>query len=635
MKRKPILTAIASMAVLIICFSFTRDKRSVKPDKAAIIKFLNAFNVQIKAGNIDSAESFFKQDIAGTGIEMLGHVMGSYRGSLRKTMLAFDINFDTRNAQVKFTNNQVATAMVIARFSTPGIKTQISPVLFTIEKNNSKQYKISSVDLRNFNQTYSNFGEIVRSKSIPEKYLYKPITLAAFKNADKLKKNYDGVLWFDHINDQTYYYVYRGTVPYNLYDSNARDRAIANFQMGLVNPDLKEIIPVSYDLIRSVGGTVSGLIEVEKNTKKGLYNLNGKVVVPADYDEIYPLKENANVALLKKGTNYYYLKRNFIISPQLNNFNIAEHLALIKAYGQSFTLSAKSQPDIMEENSRKMDNAIYIAPSYLADWKIIPDFTMFVNPLRKVTSMASVDLFGPTSVRFDHPKKEQANSWYERMIYTIGKQYLGGRSGLYSSKTVVLADKRKNKTLSFEVPASMGDGYYNGLAVSRCNESDLLALSDSLFQYKITSEFAVPLTEKDLNLLEAPYYHFIQIKGDNIIVLKTSRIFPTKFNKLDDSYLQGCYTMAENSDQPKNIRVEAQATAEILEYMKNEIYASYHYHFKDEKWNTIFKSRFDNEYVETPKNDDVKDSLTVIDKYNINFINAKLKAMQPKIQASR
>jgi len=104
---------------------------------------------------------------------------------------------------------------------------------------------------------------------------------------------------------------------------------------------------------------------------------------------------------------------------------------------------------------------------------------------------------------------------------------------------------------------------------------------------------------------------------------------------LDDSYLQGCYTMAENSDQPKNIRVEAQATAEILEYMKNEIYASYHYHFKDEKWNTIFKSRFDNEYVETPQNDDVKDSLTVIDKYNINFINAKLKAMQPKIQASR
>src|SRR5215216_4679548 len=136
MRRKPILTAIASLAVLIICFSFTRDKTSAKPDKAAIIKFLNAFNVQIKAGNIDSAESFFKQNIAGTGIEMLGHVMGNYHGSSRKTMSAFDINFDTQNAHVEFVNHQLATAMVIARFSTPGIKTQISPVLFTIEKSN-------------------------------------------------------------------------------------------------------------------------------------------------------------------------------------------------------------------------------------------------------------------------------------------------------------------------------------------------------------------------------------------------------------------------------------------------------------------------------------------------------------------
>jgi hypothetical protein len=70
-------------------------------------------------------------------------------------------------------------------------------------------------------------------------------------------------------------------------------------------------------------------------------------------------------------------------------------------------------------------------------------------------------------------------------------------------------------------------------------------------------------------------------------------------------------------------------TPEMLRYMKNEIFADYRYQFKDKRWQDVFgemdsynnRSGQDNR----PNNVNVDDSLTVIDKYNINWITQKLK----------
>jgi hypothetical protein len=68
----------------------------------------------------------------------------------------------------------------------------------------------------------------------------------------------------------------------------------------------------------------------------------------------------------------------------------------------------------------------------------------------------------------------------------------------------------------------------------------------------------------------------------------------------------------------------------MLRYMKNEIFADYAYQFKDKRWISIFENGDNpayNEHVNNnkPYNVSVDDSLTVIDKYNINWINQKLK----------
>lgn len=80
--------------------------------------------------------------------------------------------------------------------------------------------------------------------------------------------------------------------------------------------------------------------------------------------------------------------------------------------------------------------------------------------------------------------------------------------------------------------------------------------------------------------------------------------------------------------ESKHARPIDQVNADMLRYMKNEIYAGYQYKFKDPKWNRIFYEReveYDDNYK--PKNANVTDSLTAIDKYNINFIDQRMKKM--------
>ena len=105
--------------------------------------------------------------------------------------------------------------------------------------------------------------------------------------------------------------------------------------------------------------------------------------------------------------------------------------------------------------------------------------------------------------------------------------------------------------------------------------------------------------------------------------MKSKRVFPTQYVKLDDSYLQACYTLGIGTHPNRKTKTVDHLTKEMLQYMKNEIYASYKYRFKNQKWNDVFEYRFSGN-GDTTKNANVDDSLTTIDKYNIAFINSKL-----------
>ncbi len=120
---------------------------------------------------------------------------------------------------------------------------------------------------------------------------------------------------------------------------------------------------------------------------------------------------------------------------------------------------------------------------------------------------------------------------------------------------------------------------------------------------------------------EAPAYYYLRAVNGKLMGVSDYRVFGfTKYVKMDESYLSGCFLI-------NGKRVNGM-TDELLTYARNEIYASYHYKFPDQRWQDLFENTFAREDDKLLKN--VDDSLTAIDKYNIAWINKKLNKV-PKI----
>lgn len=175
-----------------------------------------------------------------------------------------------------------------------------------------------------------------------------------------------------------------------------------------------------------------------------------------------------------------------------------------------------------------------------------------------------------------------------------------------------MVDEKQNKLIGFSAPSYHGGAEGGGALCGKCNENDFREVGDNLFEFKTTSD----LTWRGSGLDEGPFYHYLQINNGQLIALPEKRKFSfTKYVKMDDSYVNGCYVI--------NNKVLNQMPVQSLQFMKNEIYASYGYKFKKQYWQDIF-SAFRND---DKLNANVDDSLTAIDKYNIAWINNKLKTM--------
>ncbi|MES2061441.1 MAG: YARHG domain-containing protein [Bacteroidota bacterium] len=636
MKTKPIVITLSIVAVLVCGFLFARSKYLTKPEKTDIITFLNQFNANIQLGEIKSATQYFDEGMNKATVTMLVNVLSNKTSMGGKGKPLFKVTLNTDDSKITFINPELATADVPATFHRDSIPDVFTTITFTIHKGGANNYNIYRVDATLFNKDYTAYQNAVINRTVAETKLFSPQTLSAFKTANQLKARYDSILWFQHVDNKAWFYVVKGKLPDDFYWHGERDKTKpVDYKMGLVNPDLKEIIPVEYDLIHNIGGTIDGLIEVEKGEKKGLYDITGKLVVPVNFEQILPLNDVGNLALLKNGNDYSYFKNDMTIGETLVDFKIADVLPKVKHYADSYKVNGESAKNIMEYNDRNRFTSLVVAPSYLVEWHMLSEFLNLPNKLRTPTEemIGDGDGSGYVEVKFSGEQKDEEN-WFTSAFYSVVNDYLGGRGGLYENKALLLVDKKQNRILGFDASNYFGEGEGGGPLIGDCRENSLKAINDSLFEFKTTSTFDAELLEKDSYIEEGPYYHYLQIKNGKLVAMESQRLFPTQFVKLDDSYLQGCYTLANElySDKTKRKTVD-HLTNDMLQYMKNEIYGSYHYKFKSPRWDEIFKNRF---YVdEKERNVTVDDSLTTIDKYNINWINSKLNPQKPTVLAAQ
>jgi hypothetical protein len=623
MKTKPIFIGLLVIAVLVAGFLFAHNKFFKNtPQTGEIEQFLTEFNMHLKAGQVDSAYAFFDADQHNRANLALVKMLSGKTSINGKGKPLFKISLNTDKSKVEVTNPEQCTAEVPVNFSHKVMEPANSTITFNIHKTGS-QLKIYKVNTFDFANDYVAFQNGVINRTVAEEDIYNPITLAAFKTAEKLKTRYDSVLWFNHVDNKTWFYVVNGNLPEEFYYQNPDKVEPIKYKMGLVNPELKEIIPAQYDLIHNINGSIDSLIEVEKDGKKGFYNLAGKIVVPVNYDQILLLTGEDNLAVLKNGNQYTYLKKDFSISDVIPDFKIADILPRIKKLTGSFTLTEKSSANVMEFNSKTSFSSLIVTPSYLAELNLLPKFVMLTNPLRKSVEDDGSDMSRSIAVKYDGEGNKEEGNWFQAVFHSVVDDYIGGRGGLYESKKLLLVDKKQNKVLTFDANSYFGEGEGGGELSGGCNENAVKMISDSLFEFKTTSILDQYNITDEEYITEGPYYHYLQIKNGKLVALPTNRLFPTQYAKLDDSYLQGCYVFTHTEkDEPVN-RTADRVSDEVLQIMKNEIYASYKYAFKNKKWSEMFKNRF---YFDDKTNASVEDSLTVIDRYNINWIDKRLKA---------
>mgnify|MGYP000630959639 CR=1 FL=1 len=111
------------------------------------------------------------------------------------------------------------------------------------------------------------------------------------------------------VNDQVYFIVTSKNWQENKGNSDKQDTAsTGTYKVGLVNKLNEIIIPIKYDKIYNMGGVAANLIEVELNGKLGAYDINGKELLKAEFDGIYPYTNAKDVWVqIRKGDQFGWL----------------------------------------------------------------------------------------------------------------------------------------------------------------------------------------------------------------------------------------------------------------------------------------------------------------------------------------
>ncbi|MES2808512.1 MAG: WG repeat-containing protein, partial [Bacteroidota bacterium] len=629
MKTKPLIISI--IGILMLSFFLLRCKSSkVSVENGEITQFLERFNKHVVSGNRDSLMTCFSSDRRNPGLEKLINILIDKKGTDGTKL---EITLNTEGSVLSENGPATTTARVPIMLDYKDLPSQPTKLTLKILKVGDHQYKITEVDGRLFFTQLIAYQNFIKTKTLSDEDIYSPLTLKAFASANQLKTRYDSVVWFSHVKQQTYFYVVNG--EWDQYGAQAISE-VKPYKMGLLNPDLKEIIPAEYEWIGSIGGVFPDKIEVTKDGKKGFYDLTGNVVLPVVYDNIFAINDDANIAALKQGANFYWLKNDFTISEKVD-LKFADILPKIKQAG-SFTISNFGTPDnITEFNSRDLHGSIYLPPSYLVDLNIMPKIKSFKNPMRN-----KVEFYDVTTnyiVKAENLQSDDGN-WFQSAFYNIRDYFLGGRAEFYDKKSLVVINKNTSQIFTADIETAYDEGG-GAEANLPCDVNAIKALTDSLFEVKAAASVYVDLYDTTRFLAAGTYYHYLKINNSKLVELPNRRTFGfTKYVKMDDSYLEGCYKLMVNRASPyPEEKIVKHISPELLRYMKNEIYADYRYQFKDKRWKNVFAyltGDYENSYGEKVHiNANVDDSLTVIDKFNINFIDQKLKALKPVSLAAK
>ena len=395
------------------------------------------------------------------------------------------------------------------------------------------------------------------------------------------------------------------------------------FRTGLMNGKGKMLIPPQFETIGNINAILPGMVEVRLDGKKGLYRVNGNVFLPCEYDQIWPVynDRSGRIAWVEKEGKSYAIGYN---GQALNSEATAgqspeDERPGKSAYLASIPWNTRFNPKSPEFETIPLGGLngweylwdLFITPSFLEETGLFPNF-MIAN--------GSMEMGDGRNVTVDSIVKFEDGSVG---IFALFESWgIGGRESYHNkSHRYVKLDAEGEEASETDLLEDYESDY------SLCSLGEIRHLSEGVIEVLKEGDFG--------DFHEYPTYAYFKFsENGEMVPLASERRFPfTAFRPVDESYFKGCFIRYATKEEAmahsngEEIWADAAEDGQIyitfshmplehLDYMVNEIYASYGYKFKKEKW----KQTFQEEKWYQPRFDAVDDLLSPMDSLNIATI---------------
>jgi hypothetical protein len=473
---------------------------------------------------------------------------------------------------------------------------------------NDRTFNITQLDGEGLYQAFARIKN--RNEWEADRKLALQERLWIYENARELEQKFDTVIWYSTYNSQNYFYVVDGSWNNYFMDYDSRNLRNENTLMGLVDAKGDTIIPVTYDLIGSIGFEDENLVEVTLDGKVGYFDIVKKqLLVEPIYDLIIPYGRDHVWAIAKLDSLYGWLDGQFSYHEGFPTPQMEQWVDKFEFLKQNIRLKPDMHTFCEIPSPEQTGNGIIVPPSYLSKHGIFDEIEGNI-------STTKVPVNGWTDY------KETTGSFLESItegiravVTTIRERYLDGREEFYNSSTLVFVNESLD---TLHVATISGE------------EVSMHPIDSTLLEVRTPHDFWFGEYEAgdESNLYQHTYF---SISADNEVTQLTSnRLYPqTQFVRLDSTYLTGeflVYSSATQKEEPTTF-----LSVRTITFMRDEILASYGYTFVDKEKIAHFQ-QIGNWY--TPRFSKVEEfekEMTPIDRYNLKFLNKILDLIQKPI----
>jgi len=446
-------------------------------------------------------------------------------------------------------------------------------------------------------------GLITESFSPKQYDRYRPELVAELKLLDSLYKQ---APFYVEIGNRRLYYVNIGVQDY---DAPLKFHAFRG-KYGIVDTEGRELLPPEYSKLYQPDRTTPGYIEVEKDDKRGLWNYSNGNLIPCTYDAIYPFVEGESIAIGQRGEDFYYL--SWAGSTKVTDpADLPTYVNVFSGRRRAFFPATQPHPiyfsyeELTPDEPNDVRKGMELLPSWKAQLDFWPAYTYIGPPEDWEVEEEYVALHYIDTV-------EQIDE-YASVLTAFYQAGIGTRDDYYedTSYELVLVGKDNQVIDRIKIDHIR---YLNANWACKAGRPMYSFITPRLLEIQNTTHQAYHEAFRSYT------YYQIEASGHSS-PLKSNRAYPsTQFVKMDSSYFYTCWEDHLSGDDWKqnetNFEIGSHFTLEDLDIMRNEIFASYGYRFKGEKWQDYFGKK----KWYRPRFDNVDDQLTEIDRHNIDLL---------------